>query len=221
MKMLIVDDDRHLRKLVYTYAGAEGFDCVQTGSGAEAITLVRNNKFDIIILDIMMPGLDGFETLAEMRKYSSAPVIMLTARSEEYDKLRGFELGADDYVVKPFSPQELMARVNAILRRTKGELAPELRFGGLYISEAARSVYIDGKSVDLPPKQFDLLLTLAKSKGAVLNREHLIELVWGYDFIGYSRTVDTHIKELRDNLGKYRDMIQTVWGVGYKFEYKE
>lgn len=220
-KMLIVDDDVHLRKLVLTYAQMENFQCREAESGRQALELLRQGEADIIILDVMMPGMDGFETLSELRKFSQAPVIMLTARGEEYDKLLGFNLGADDYVSKPFSPKELMARVGAVLKRSGRKPDGRLIFGGLAIEPEARAVTVDGKAVALPPKEFDLLLKLAENERMVFSREQLLDKVWGFDYFGDPRTVDTHIKSLREHLGAYRKVIETVWGVGYKFEYCE
>jgi DNA-binding response OmpR family regulator len=220
-KLLIVDDDLHLRALVRTYAEQDGFDCEEAEDGIGALDKLHEESFDIVILDVMMPGMDGFETLSELRKFSDAPVILLTARKEEYDKLHGFCLGADDYVPKPFSPKELMARIKAILKRGRIFDDRSLRFGGVEISEASRSVSIDGKEVSLTPKEFDLLLYLAHNNHIVLTREQLLKNVWGYVYFGDARTVDTHIKSLRERLGSYRTLILTVWGVGYRFEHKE
>lgn len=220
-KMLIVDDDFHLRKLVLTYAQMEDYQCREAENGEQALALLREAEADIIVLDVMMPGKDGFETLGELRQFTQAPVIMLTARSEEYDKLLGFHLGADDYVSKPFSPKELMARVGAVLKRAGGQRQiTSLTFDGLIIQPKARSVTIDGKSISLPPKEFDLLLKLAENEHIVFTREQLLDKIWGFDYFGDARTVDTHIKALREHLGPYRKLIKTVWGVGYKFEDK-
>lgn len=218
-RMLIVDDDIHLRKLILTYAKLEHFSCQEAKTSAEALQLLRTYRFDIIILDVMMPGSDGFQALAKLREFTQTPVIMLTARTEEYDRLLGFHLGADDYVPKPFSPKELMARVNAVLRRT-GKKQPEniLTFEGMTIELDARMVILDGTPVKLPPKEFDLLLKLAQNEHIVLSREQLLNTVWGFDYYGDTRTVDTHIKSLREHLGSYRSLIETVWGVGYRFE---
>lgn len=220
-KMLIVDDDLHLRKLVLTYAEMDNFECKEAGNAQQALDILHEKEFDIIILDIMMPGMDGFEALAEIRKLSQVPVIILTARGEEYDKLLGFNLGADDYVPKPFSPKELMARVGAVLKRNGGKLDDTLCFGTLCIQPDARLVTVDEQPLSLPPKEFDLLLKLAQNARLVLSREQLLNKVWGYDYFGDVRTVDTHVKSLRVHLGTYRKVIQTVWGVGYKFEYRE
>ena len=219
-KLLIVDDDTHLRKLVLTYGELEGFQCEEAENGRKAIEKVNETQFDIMVLDVMMPGLDGFETLSEIRRESEVPVIMLTSRSEEYDKILGFNLGADDYVPKPFSPKELMARIRAVLKRS-GKTGDNLLFGELCISPGSRRVSSGEKVLNLPPKEFDLLLCLAQNERLVLSREQLLNRVWGYDYYGDARTVDTHIKSLREHLGCYRKAIQTVWGIGYKFEYDE
>ncbi|MCD8121010.1 MAG: response regulator transcription factor [Clostridiales bacterium] len=219
-RILITDDDLHLRKLVRTYADLEGYQCEEAEDGSAALAALQNQDFDLVILDVMMPGTNGFETLAQIRKTSQIPVIMLTARTEEYDRLLGFNLGVDDYVPKPFSPKELMARVAAVLRRTKSSLRQTgvLQFGSLTIEPDSRAVTIDGRRLSLTPKEFDLLLKLAQNERIVMSREKLLETVWGYTYYGDVRTVDTHIKSLREHLGSYRRLIQTVWGVGYKFE---
>ncbi|SCP95397.1 response regulator transcription factor [Anaerobium acetethylicum] len=218
-KLLIVDDDIHLRKLVLTYAELDGYQCEEAENGHKAIEKVNNTQFDIVVLDVMMPGLDGFETLGEIRRESQLPVIMLTSRSEEYDKLLGFNLGADDYLAKPFSPRELMARIGAVLKRCGNKSSDKLIFGELCISPGSRAVNIGEKAFNLPPKEFDLLLYLVQNERLVLSREQLLNKVWGYEYYGDARTVDTHIKSLREHLGEYRKVIQTTWGVGYKFEY--
>jgi len=220
MRLLIVDDDLHLRKLVRTYAQLEQFQCEEAVNGQEALKLLAAHPFDMVVLDVMMPGLSGFETLSQIRKTSQVPVIMLTDRSEEYDKLLGFKLGVDDYVSKPFSPKELMARIGAVLKRSNSPNPNRtLDFGELSISPESRTVILRGQNIALPPKEFDLLLKLAQNERIVLSREQLLETIWGYSYCGDSRTVDTHVKSLRDHLGDYRNVIQTVWGVGYKFEY--
>lgn len=220
-KMLIVDDDAHIRNLVKVYAELDGFECSEAGDADQALKFVSESDYDILILDIMMPGRDGYATLAEIRKYSQVPVIMLTARSEEYDKLMGFSLGADDYVSKPFSPKELMARVGAVLKRSRNERNLIIKAGELSIRTDTRLVMAGGKTINLPPKEFDLLVKLAQNEHIMLTREQLMDSVWGYEYYGDSRTVDTHVKSLREHLGEYRKLIQTVWGVGYKFEHKE
>ena len=220
MRLLIVDYDLHLRKLVRTYAQLEQFQCEEAVNGQEALKLLAAHPFDMVVLDVMMPGLSGFETLSQIRKTSQVPVIMLTARSEEYDKLLGFKLGVDDYVSKPFSPKELMARIGAVLKRSNSPNPNRtLDFGELSISPESRTVILRGQNIALPPKEFDLLLKLAQNERIVLSREQLLETIWGYSYCGDSRTVDTHVKSLRAHLGDYRNVIQTVWGVGYKFEY--
>lgn len=219
--LLITDDDLHLRKLVRTYAELEGYRCEEAANGQEAMTKLSAGTFDIVVLDVMMPGMDGFETLAKIRESDQIPVIMLTARDEEYDKLLGFNLGVDDYISKPFSPKELMARMGAVLRRSGSKRASCLRFGELSISPDSRTVLLREQKLPLPPKEFDLLLKLAQNEHIVLSREQLLETVWGYHYYGDIRTVDTHIKSLREHLGDYRRLIQTVWGVGYKLEYTE
>lgn len=219
-KLLVVDDDFHLRKLVLTYAELDGYQCEEAENGQKALEKVNISQYDIIVLDVMMPELNGFEILGEIRKESQVPVIMLTSCSEEYDKLLGFNLGADDYVPKPFSPKELMARIGAVLKRSGKKSCDKLTFGEFCISPGSRVVTVGEKAFNLPPKEFDLLLYLAQNEKLVLRREQLLNKVWGYDYCGDVRTVDTHIKSLREHLGHYRKVIQTAWGVGYKFEYK-
>jgi DNA-binding response OmpR family regulator len=219
-KILVVDDDIHLRKLVLTYAELDNFQCEEAETGNEAITKIKQTLFDIIILDVMMPGIDGFETLAEIRKKSDVPVIMLTARSEVDDRLLGFNLGSDDYISKPFSPKELMARVKAVLKRINSAADDNLVFGELCISPGFRTVIVGEKKLNLTQKEFDLLLFLARNERLVFSREQLLEKVGGFDYHSETRTVDTHIKLLREHIGEHRGYIQTVWGVGYKFEYQ-
>ena len=221
-RMLIADDDMHLRKLVSTYAELEGFQCQEAENAQEAIDLLDKTDFDILILDIMMPGKDGFEALAEIREHSQIPVIMLTARSEEYDKLLGFNLGADDYVSKPFSPKILVARVNALLRRTSGlAMDQTVSAGGIEIDKAAHIVKIDGNPVDLSFKEFELLTYFMENQGIALSREKILNNVWNYDYFGDARTIDTHVKKLRSKLGEKGEMIRTIWGMGYKFDPEE
>lgn len=220
-KILVVDDEEMIRRLIAKYAVFEGHTVTEAKDGMEAVKLCREEKFDIMIIDIMMPELDGFSACREIRKFSNIPIIMLSARGEEYDKINGFELGIDDYVVKPFSPKELMARVNAVLARSsaKQEEQPEiLKFDGLEINIPARTVTVDGKKVELTPKEYELLFYLVENKNIALSRNKLLSDIWGYDFFGDDRTIDTHIKNLRNNLGPYRDYIVTLRGVGYKFE---
>lgn len=220
-KLLIVDDDPHLRALVRTYAEIDGFCCTEAGSGEQALAAMQQGPYDMLVLDVMMPGKDGFETLGEIRKESEVPVIMLTARKEEYDKLLGFNLGADDYLSKPFSPKELMARIRAVLRRDKTPEDGILRFGRLTIQENARTVLIDDSPVTLTPLEFKLLTFLAHHNNIVLDRDTILKNVWGYDYFGDTRTVDTHVKSLRERMGSLRGMITTIWGTGYKFAYDE
>lgn len=220
-RILIVDDDLHLRKLVLTYGNLAGYQCEEAENGAQAMEAMAGPQFDLILLDVMMPGLDGFETLAEIRKISQVPVIMLTSRGEEYDKLLGFNLGADDYVPKPFSPKELIARIGAVIKRSGVKTTDKLEFGALTIEPQARTVEVADKRLSLSPKEFDILLYLAENEHIVMSRDKLLTNVWGYDYYGDSRTVDSHIKSLRQQLGDYSRIIKTVWGVGYKFEYEE
>lgn len=220
-KLLIVDDDLHLRKLVLTYADVSGYRCDEAATGVEALEKLAGAAYDLILLDIMMPGIDGFEVLSKIREHSEVPVIMMTARNEEYDKLLGFNLGVDDYIVKPFSPKELMARIGAVLKRAGRKEGDALEFGELSISPGARIVTLAGKPLSIPPKEFEILLKLAQNERLALSRDRLLESVWGYEYLGDTRTVDTHIKSLREHLGAYRKCIVTVWGVGYRFEYNE
>ena len=220
-KILIVDDEQKIREVIREYSEFNGYEVEEAADGMEAVSLCRLNDYDLIIMDIMMPRLDGYSACKEIKKTKNIPVIMLSARGEEYDKLFGFELGIDDYVVKPFSPKELMARVNAVLARSsaKQEEQPEiLKFDGLEINIPARTVSVDGKKVELTPKEYELLFYLVENKNIALSRNKLLSDIWGYDFFGDDRTIDTHIKNLRNNLGPYRDYIVTLRGVGYKFE---
>ncbi|MBE6030194.1 MAG: response regulator transcription factor [Clostridiales bacterium] len=220
-KLLIVDDEQKIREVIREYSEFNGYAVDEAEDGMSAVGLVKLNDYDLIIMDIMMPKLDGFTACKEIRKIKNIPIIMLSARGEEYDKLFGFELGIDDYVVKPFSPKELMARINAVISRTKAsseEISDELVFDGLVINIPARTVTVDGEKVDLTPKEYDLLFYLVKNKNLALSRDKLLQDIWGYDFFGDDRTIDTHIKNLRNNLGPYRDFIVTLRGVGYKFE---
>lgn len=222
-KILVVDDEQKIREVIREYAEFNGYEVMEAGNGMEAVGLCKLNEYDLIVMDIMMPKLDGFMACKEIRKIRDVPVIMLSARGEEYDKLFGFELGIDDYIVKPFSPKELMARVNAVLSRRNRAAAAAvnpgpLKFGGLEINIPARSVTVDGVKAELTPKEYDLLFYLVLNRNIALSREKLLSDVWGYDFFGDDRTIDTHIKNLRNNLGPYRDHIVTLRGVGYKFE---
>jgi two-component system, OmpR family, response regulator ResD len=220
-RLLIVDDEQKIREVIREYAEFNGFEVSEASDGMSAIGLCKLNDYDLIIMDIMMPRLDGFSACKEIKKIKNIPMIMLSARSEEYDKLFGFELGIDDYVVKPFSPKELMARINAVLARHAGpiEVQPDiLEFGGLIINLAARTVTVDQMRIELTPKEYDLLFYMVKNKNIALSRDKLLSDIWGYDFFGDDRTIDTHIKNLRNNLGSYRKHIVTLRGVGYKFE---
>lgn len=217
-KLLIVDDEKNIREVVREYAILNGYEADEAEDGLQAIELCRQNDYDCVILDIMMPKLDGFSACKQIRAIKPVPVIMLSARQEEYDKLFGFELGVDDYVVKPFSPKELMARVKVVLDRSRRSDNAIMTFGGLKIDAAGRSVTVDGEKVNLTPKEIDLLVYLAEHRNTALSRTKLLEEVWNYDYFGDDRTVDTHIKMLRHNLGPYRDYIVTVRGMGYKFE---
>lgn len=225
--ILIVDDEEMIRKLIRKYAEFDGFTVTEAVDGMDAVNKFSHGKFDIIIMDIMMPELDGFTASRKIRESSDVPIIMLSARGEEYDKINGFEIGIDDYVVKPFSPKELMLRIEAIMKRTKaqGEKKEEnkneiisLANGGLVADLTARIVYIDGERIDMSPKEYELFFYMLKNKNIALSRDKLLSDVWGYDFFGDDRTLDTHIKILRKSLGKYSDFIVTIRGMGYRFE---
>lgn len=218
--ILMVDDEAKIREIVRKYAAFEGYAVTEAAGGLEAVEAVRHKQFDIIILDIMMPDLDGFSTCREIRKITDTPVIMLSARGEEYDRIHGFELGIDDYVVKPFSPKELMMRVGAILKRAAGreEKKDTVTIEGLEVDFTARRVTVDGELVEMTPKEYDLFFYMLKNRGIALTREMLITNVWGYDFYGDDRTLDTHIKLLRKSLGPYSKYVVTLRGVGYRFE---
>ncbi len=225
--ILIVDDEVRIRSMIRKYAEFEGHRVTEAGDGMQAVYLCRNEEFDIVIMDIMMPELDGFSACREIRKTSQIPIIMLSARGEEYDKINAFSLGVDDYVVKPFSPKELMLRVEAVMKRSKRSEPSrpqnevfEMDGGRLKADITARIVYIDGERVDMSPKEYDLFFYLLTNQNVALTREKLICEVWGYDFYGDARTLDTHIKLLRKNLGRYADCIVTLRGVGYRFEEK-
>lgn len=221
-KILIVDDEKNIRNVIKEYAKFDGFETFEAEDGMEAVEMCRDNDFDLIIMDIMMPKLDGYSAVREIRKTKQMPVIMLSARGEEYDKLFGFELGVDDYVTKPFSPKELLARIRAVMKRSAVPAVQDnssvLKFEGLEINMTGREVFVDGKAASLTPKEYDLLFYLVRNKGIALSREKLLEEVWGYDFYGDDRTVDTHIKMLRNSLGEYRKFIITLRGMGYKFD---
>lgn len=221
--ILIVDDEPKIREVIREYAVFEGHTSEEAGDGMEAIRKVEESDFDVAIIDIMMPRLDGYSTSKEIKKRKDIPIIMLSARGEEYDKLFGFEIGIDDYLVKPFSPKELMARIKVVVARNQKAAAPEedsakIRIDGLEIDIPGRQVKVDGQVAHLTPKEYDLLFFLVENKNIAFSREKLLEEVWGFDFFGNDRTVDTHIKMLRSNLGEYRDHIVTLRGMGYKFE---
>lgn len=225
--LLVVDDEVRIRSIIKKYAEFEGHTVTEAGDGMEAVRLCRSESFDIVIMDIMMPELDGFSACREIRKVSNVPIIMLSARGEEYDRINGFELGIDDYVVKPFSPKELMLRIEAIMKRVsnKGQEQPKkenvvvsLDGGGLRADVTARIVYIDDSRIEMSPKEYDLFFYMLENRNIALSREKLISDVWGYDFFGDVRTLDTHIKLLRKSLGRYARLIVTLRGVGYRFE---
>ena len=221
MHILVVDDEINIRGLIRKYAIFEGYQVTEAANGLEAVEMCRKGKFDLIVMDVMMPELDGFSAVREIRKSSDVPVIMLSARGEEYDRLRGFELGVDDYVVKPFSPRELMMRISAILKRVTGgasEASEVVEIGELTVDFTARRVTIGDAALSLSPKEYELLFYMVRNRGIALTRERLISEVWGYDFYGDDRTLDTHIKLLRKSLGEYADRITTLRGVGYRFE---
>ena len=221
-RILVVDDEKKIREVIKTYAEFEGHEVVEAVDGIDAIEKVKENDFDVIVMDIMMPRLDGFSSYKEIKKIKDIPVLMLSARGEEYDKLFGFEIGIDDYVTKPFSPKELMARLNVIVNRNnKTTNNDNLIFQGLKIDLGGRGVFVDGEKIDLTPKEYDLLVFLVKNENIALSRETLLNKVWGYDFFGDDRTVDTHIKMLRNSIKDYRKFIVTVRGVGYKFDTRE
>ena len=221
-KLLIVDDEFRIRELIKKYALYEGHEVDEAENGEQAVLKCRNNTYDIIIMDIMMPVMDGFEAVKAIRRFCNTPVIMLSAKGEEYDRLTGFEAGVDDYVVKPFSPKELMMRISAVLRRAGSESKDDSKsrfvYKGLTIDYAARVVTVDGERVQLTPREYELLFYMVNNKGIALTREQLISKVWGYDFFGDDRTLDTHIKLLRKSLGDYASLIVTLRGVGYRFE---
>lgn len=216
MNILIVDDEELIRKVIKEYLLLEGFNIYEAENGIEAVDVCKNHKINLVIMDIMMPKMDGYSACKEIKKFCDIPFIMLSARNQEYDKLIGFELGIDDYVTKPFSPKELVARVKAILKRN--QQSDNLKLSGIEIDDLAHVVYIDKEKIELTPKEYDLLKYLIENKNIALSRENLLSSIWGYDFYGDDRTVDTHIKTLRARLGKYRDLIKTVRGMGYKIE---
>ena len=220
MKILIVDDEPLIREVIKEYCALENYEVLEAENGIEALEKIKTNDIDIIVLDIMMPKLDGFSTLKEIKQIKNIPVILLSARKEEFDKLMGFDLGSDDYMTKPFSPKELIARIKAILKRTNKE-TDEYIYKTLKIDFKGHTVYIDNEEIKLTPKEFELLSYFVKNENIALSREQLLSKIWGYDFYGDDRTIDTHIKMLRNNLKQYRNLIKTVRSMGYKFEIKK
>ena len=220
VKILIVDDEKNIREVIKEYVTLEGYDVMEADSGLKALELLNTNKFDLIILDIMMPIMDGFTLLNSIPKEKKIPTIILSARDDEVDKLEGFDRGIDDYLCKPFSPRELMARVKAILKRTKGDV-DSYSYDKLVVNFLEHTIRIDDKEINVTPKEFEILKYFINNKRIAISREQLLNKIWGYDFYGDDRTVDTHIKMLRNNLGRYRDLIITVRGIGYKFDDEE
>ena len=222
LKILVVDDEARMRKLVKNFLSVKGFTVLEASNGEEAVDLFFEQKdIALIILDVMMPKMDGWETCRTIRKYSQVPIIMLTARSEERDELQGFNLGVDEYISKPFSPKILVARVEAILRRSNAVSSDLIEIGGIRIDKAAHQVTIDGQNIDLSYKEFELLTYFVENQGIALSREKILNNVWNYDYFGDARTIDTHVKKLRSKMGEKGDYIRTIWGMGYKFEVTE
>ena len=221
MKILVVDDEVLIRTVIKEYCSNNNYEVFEASSGKEALELLLKNKYDLMILDIMMPEMDGFSMLKELPKERRIPTIVLSARGEEYDKLAGFDLGIDDYVTKPFSPKELMARIKAVLSRSGKSTQKIYTYKGIEVNYSAHTLKIDGKRKDVTPKEFEILTYLIENKGLAISREQLLSAIWGYDFFGEDRTVDTHIKMLRNNLGKYRDHIVTIRSIGYKYVEEE
>lgn len=221
-KILVVDDEEKIRQIIRKYGEFEGYEIYEAKNGMEAVMLCRENDYDVIIMDVMMPELDGFSACREIKKTKDIPVIMLSARGEEYDRIHGFEIGIDDYVVKPFSPKELMMRVKVVINRNSGKTKEQehevFEREGLKVDFTERTVSVDGERVSMSPKEYDLLFYLVKNRNIALERERLITEVWGYDYYGDDRTLDTHIKLLRSSLGEYRKYLVTLRGVGYRFE---
>lgn len=220
MKVLIVDDEEKIRNVIREYCESSNYECDEAENGNIALEKLKKNDYDILILDIMMPKMDGFELLKELPKEYRIPTIILSARDEELDKLQGFDLGIDDYLTKPFSPKELIARIKAITKRTN-HLMEEYVLDTLVINFQSHTIKIDNKIIDITPKEFEILTYLIKNKDIAISREQLLSKLWGYDYFGDDRTIDTHMKMLRSNLGKYRDHIKTVRGIGYKFVEEE
>ena len=222
LKILVVDDEARMRKLVRDFLTNKGFTVIEAGDGEEAVdTFFAQKDIALVLLDVMMPKMDGWEVLKTIRKYSQVPVIMLTARSEERDELQGFSLGVDEYISKPFSPKILVARVDAILRRSNVVSTENMNVGGICIDKAAHQVTIDGREIELSYKEFELLSYFVENQGIALSREKILNNVWNYDYFGDARTIDTHVKKLRSKMGKKGDYIKTIWGMGYKFEVSE
>lgn len=221
IKILVVDDESRMRKLVHDFLAREGYEVVEAADGEEALDIFYSDKeISLIVLDVMMPKINGWEVCLEIRKISKLPIIMLTAKGDESDELNGFEIGADEYISKPFSPKILVARVTALLRRANkiGEKADIREAGGIVMDKTAHTVAIDGQNVDLSVKEFELLDYFMNNRGIALSRERILDSVWSYDYFGDARTIDTHVKKLRSKMGAKGDYIKTVWGVGYKFE---
>lgn len=221
-RLLVVDDEFGIREIIKKYASFEGYEVEEAADGMEAVDKALSQDFDLIIMDVMMPELDGFSACKEIRKHKNPPVIMLSARGEEYDRIHGFETGVDDYVVKPFSPRELMMRVAAVIKRTRGskDESDVFTYKGLVVDFSARIVTVNGERAAMTPKEYDLFFYMVKNRGLALTRETLISKVWGYDFFGDDRTLDTHVKLLRKSLGEYSSCVVTLRGVGYRFETK-
>ncbi|MCI8498757.1 MAG: response regulator transcription factor [Bacilli bacterium] len=220
MKIMVVDDEELIRSVIKEYASIEGFEVDEASDGLEAVQKCKSSNYDLIVMDIMMPKLDGYQAVKEIHKEKNIPILMLSARGEEYDKLLGFDLGIDDYVMKPFSPKELMARIKAITKRVN-KSTPKIVLEDLIIDDSAREVIVAGEKILLTLKEYELLKYLVENKNIAISREQLLMSIWGYDFYGDDRTIDTHIKTLRSKIGKYKESIVTLRGVGYKFEYKE
>ncbi len=220
MKVLVVDDEKLIREVIKEYGEYEGYQVIEAEDGTDALDILEHENVDIIVLDIMMPKLDGFSTFREIKKIKNIPTIILSARNEEYDKLLGFDLGIDDYLTKPFSPKELIARIKAVTKRSNNEI-DQFVYDDLVVDFKGYTIYIGDKLIKTTPKEFEILAYLIKNKNIAVSREALLSSIWGYDFFGDDRTIDTHVKMLRNNLGKYRDLITTIRGVGYKFEIKE
>ncbi|BAU27915.1 DNA-binding response OmpR family regulator [Aneurinibacillus soli] len=216
--VLVVDDEAQMRELIIMYLIKEGYECVEAEDGEEALVRLAERRFDLLVLDVMMPNMDGLSVCMKVREKSDVPIIFVTARGDEWDKVNGLRIGADDYIVKPFSPRELVARIEALLRRTRRQADDIVRIGPLEMDIKGHKVRIDGADLFLTLKEFDLLACFTRHIGQVLSRDQLLEMVWGYEYYGNARTVDTHVKTLRMKLGEHAGLVQTVWGIGYKFE---